>query len=689
MKHSQLINIAQRLGYTSISNKGLCKGFTAMWTQAVCCGDLNTFNRRMGILRTYADMPDDLLKRINQVRDMVKQGIPVNANLQALVEIPALFDNITFYLKPYVATDVLGGKLLGQHHEMEISHYIQSQKLEDLGGLDLAFRTTDQYTRAELSSYLKSISEKLKERTDVAINFGANSHSVAVRVLGDDEFQLVDTNHLDKVERTYTSKELAKELNISFMNDSWHDWFSEPKPLVLSTSIFTNQNNPLDLEELRATSPITHVVTDRSNFSLLRTAAQTNDLAALKRIDFQHSNLDLDQALGEALSTAAAIDSVDAANYLLTIKGMNVNNPQHPMSAIFGAILNKNHDLARAISQHPSFDPNNCFALGNVLHCLANVRNPDAETLSFAKEFLQNHPNIDINKKNSMGNTPLFEACVTGNLELVKLLLDHGAKIDELNSDNNSALHGAALSGNPVLIELFLDKGLDCNQANIGNETPLHCACLSGNKDAVEKLLTHYANCNMRSEKGFTPLNLACLNNQHELIPSLLGRTKLTRKEIEPDSPLTRLIPRCDKNVQNDFLRKALNTYIEDRKSGPEYLNFLNLGIHRDQKVAAAKALLGSLDGTEPDLKSHQRALSNGVLGSLYALYMDQKMAPAAVSADNLSEIDLQIPQSSQGKDIPISISLIPQDDSREQPKVQSSINETMQHSLPPESKTN
>ncbi|MCW8385443.1 hypothetical protein OQJ15_03880 [Fluoribacter dumoffii] len=118
MKHSQLINIAQRLGYTSISNKGLCKGFTAMWTQAVCCGDLNTFNRRMGILRTYADMPDDLLKRINQVRDMVKQGIPVNANLQALVEIPALFDNITFYLKPYVATDVLGGKLLGQHHEM-------------------------------------------------------------------------------------------------------------------------------------------------------------------------------------------------------------------------------------------------------------------------------------------------------------------------------------------------------------------------------------------------------------------------------------------------------------------------------------------------------------------------------------------------------------------------------------------
>ncbi|WP_029489120.1 ankyrin repeat domain-containing protein [Fluoribacter dumoffii] len=234
-----------------------------------------------------------------------------------------------------------------------------------------------------------------------------------------------------------------------------------------------------------------------------------------------------------------------------------------------------------------------------------------------------------------------------------------------------------------------MDKGLDCNQANIGNETPLHCACLSGNKDAVEKLLTHYANCNMRSEKGFTPLNLACLNNQHELIPSLLGRTKLTRKEIEPDSPLTRLIPRCDKNVQNDFLRKALNTYIEDRKSGPEYLNFLNLGIHRDQKVAAAKALLSSLDGTEPDLKSHQRALSNGVLGSLYALYVDQKMAPAAVSADNLSEIDLQIPQSSQGKDIPISISLIPQDDSREQPKVQSSINETMQHSLPPESKTN
>ncbi|KTD01831.1 ankyrin repeat domain-containing protein [Fluoribacter gormanii] len=691
MKHSQLINIAHRLGYTSISDRGLCKGFTAMWTQAVCCGDLNTFNRRLGILQTYADMPDDLLKRINQVRDMIKQGVQINNNLEALVEIPALFDNITFYLKPYVAKEALGGKFLGQHHEMEVSQYIQSKKLEDLGGLDLAFRTTDQYTRAELTSYLKNISDKLKDRTDVAINFGANSHSVAVRVLGNDEFQLIDTNHLDKMGRKYTSEELAKELNSSFINDSWQDWFTEPEPLVLSTSIFTNQNNPLDLEELRATSSITHVVTDKSNFSLLRTAAQTNDVAVIKRIDFQHSNLNLDLALGEALSTAAAIDSVDAAKYLLTIPGMNVNKPQHPISAIFNAILNKNFDLAKDISQHPSFDPNNTFALGNVLHCLANVQNSTPETLLFAQDFFQNYPNVDINKKNSMGNTPLYEACVTGNIELAKLLIENGAKIDELNANNHSALHGAALSGNSDLIELLLNEGLDCNQANSSNETPLHFACLSGKKDAVEKLLAHSASCNIRSERGFTPLDLACLNDHHELIPSLLGRTKLTRKEIEPDSPLARLIPCCNKNVQNDFLKKALNTYIDDRKSGPEYLNFLNLGIHRDQKVAAARALLASLDGAELDLKSHQEALTNGVLSSLYALYRDQKMSPAMAptSADNLPEIDLQIPLSSKGNSIRICISEIPQDDLGREPIDQSSINETSQTSLPLKSKTN
>ncbi len=690
MKHSQLINIAHRLGYTSISNNGLCKGFTAMWTQAVCCGDLNTFNRRLGILQTYADMPDDLVKRINQVRDLVKRGMPINANLHALVEIPALFDNIAFYLKPLIGADALGGKILGQHHELELSQYMQSQKLEDLGGLNLAFRTTDQYKRAELTSYLKDISDKVKDRTDVAINFAANSHSVAVRVLGKDEFQLVDTNHLDKMGKKYTSEELAKELNISFSNDSWRDWFAEPEPLVLSTSIFTNQNNPLDLEGLRATSSITHLASDKNNATLLKKAAQFNDVAAIKRIDFQHANLNLDHALGEALSTAAAIDSDDAAAYLLTVPGMNVNKPEHPISAVFCAILQKNYDLAKEISQHSSFDPNHSFFLGNVLHCLANTGNPTAETLSFAQDFLQKHPNIDVNKKNSLGNTPLYEACVSGNIELVQLLIDKGAKIDALNSNNHSALHGAALNGNPALIQLLLDKGLNCNQVNASNETPLHFACLSGKKDAVDKLLSHSANCNIRSTRGFTPLDLACLNDRPELIPSLLASTQLTRKDIEPTSALAKLIPRCDKNVQSDFLKKALNTYIDDRKSGPEYLNFLHLGTHRDQKIAAAKALLNSFDGTGPDLKSHQAALSNGVLGSLYDRYMNLNLSPALAPtpANNLPQIDLKIPQSSQRNSIPMGLSLVP-DDLSGRSISQSSMKEDSQFSPPLNPKTN
>ncbi len=57
------------------------------------------------------------------------------------------------------------------------------------------------------------------------------------------------------------------------------------------------------------------------------------------------------------------------------------------------------------------------------------------------------------------------------------------------------------------------------------------------------------------------------------------------------------------------------------RKDMPETLDFLNRGINKYQKIAAAKVLLNKINGLESDLKPHKAALSNGLLSSLYELY--------------------------------------------------------------------
>jgi ankyrin repeat protein len=386
----------------------------------------------------------------------------------------------------------------------------------------------------------------------------------------------------------------------------------------MSTSIFTNSNNSLNLESLRAKSKLSSLVTDISNDTLLQIAAVHNDVETLKRIDFNHID---GYALGAALAKAVLSNSNDTAEYLLGIPGLDVNN--HEFLAIFGAILNKNYELAQKISEHPSFDPNKLLFENSALHCIAWTKSPTKDTILFAQKLIDLKGDLD--KKNRFGFTPLYEACSQGNLELAQLFLDNGASLDALSPENISILHGAALSGNATLIQLLLDKGLDCNQATVNNETPLHYAVLGGNKEAAEKLIANVADCNRKSKEGFTPLDLACKYNLPELIPALLANTTLSRKDLMPDSDLVQLLSLCDSNVQHKFLIKALKTYLVDRQNSPDYLNFLNMGIHKVDKLAAAQALLDTLNGKVANLQPHHAALKNGLLSSLYDLYTKNK----------------------------------------------------------------
>ena len=46
-----------------------------------------------------------------------------------------------------------------------------------------------------------------------------------------------------------------------------------------------------------------------------------------------------------------------------------------------------------------------------------------------------------INKKDEIGNTPLYYACLSGKLLLVANLIKDGVNIEEKNEKNNTALH--------------------------------------------------------------------------------------------------------------------------------------------------------------------------------------------------------------------------------------------------------
>ena len=85
----------------------------------------------------------------------------------------------------------------------------------------------------------------------------------------------------------------------------------------------------------------------------------------------------------------------------------------------------------------------------------------------------------------------LHIAAQSGNAEIVKLLLEHGAEVDAKNKYGESALHVAARSGNAEIVELLLTHGADLTLSNNANFTALDIACESNSQQSIYFLTSH------------------------------------------------------------------------------------------------------------------------------------------------------------------------------------------------------
>ncbi|MDP6718196.1 MAG: ankyrin repeat domain-containing protein [Pirellulaceae bacterium] len=89
------------------------------------------------------------------------------------------------------------------------------------------------------------------------------------------------------------------------------------------------------------------------------------------------------------------------------------------------------------------------------------------------KQRLASHAKRINDRRPSTGSTPLIDAAFRGNLEIVKLLLDRGAKVNATNRDGNTPLIAAAFMCRTEVVRLLLDQGASVNHKNELGETVL------------------------------------------------------------------------------------------------------------------------------------------------------------------------------------------------------------------------
>jgi len=68
----------------------------------------------------------------------------------------------------------------------------------------------------------------------------------------------------------------------------------------------------------------------------------------------------------------------------------------------------------------------------------------------------------DLNVKDPLGgSTPLISASLLGRIEIARLLIDAGVKLNEQNKDGSTALITASFFCYPEIVKMLLDKGAD------------------------------------------------------------------------------------------------------------------------------------------------------------------------------------------------------------------------------------
>ncbi|XP_017121409.1 tonsoku-like protein isoform X2 [Drosophila elegans] len=112
-------------------------------------------------------------------------------------------------------------------------------------------------------------------------------------------------------------------------------------------------------------------------------------------------------------------------------------------------------------------------------------------------------------KKNNKGETQLHQACISGNLELVRRLIDQGHTVNVRDHAGWLPLHEAANHGFRDIVELLLDKGAasainDKGGTSCDGITPLFDACSNGFLDVAELLLDRGADATVRTDYNET-----------------------------------------------------------------------------------------------------------------------------------------------------------------------------------------
>ena len=240
------------------------------------------------------------------------------------------------------------------------------------------------------------------------------------------------------------------------------------------------------------------------------------------------------------------------------------------------------------------------------IHFAISMLKHDKSHLDIVNLLLDHH-HIDLNVCNNVKDTPLHMAVKGGHLEIVRKLIQKGARFGSRNNESLTpvqvaiienhtkvakffiengkyiptvVLQTAVAKGNAPIVKLLLERGEDPNLTENGNITLLDQAVRNGHLQIVQYLIDHGANIEAQIHDSKEKLlHFAAKYASEEIIKELLkNNVQINSLDKDHCTPLWVAVSNgrkeivkvlidagADVNIQDNLKRKPLAIAIENR----------------------------------------------------------------------------------------------------------------------------